>query len=540
MFRIAGLIIATVLLSFTIIYSNAPPEVQGAIPTPIKMVAVNVLDSVAEARNKFNGSIGTKFRQGLRRTTTDLKVASGIEEGIKTEGLVAINEQLPNKDFTAQLIADASFTRATLDGSNFTRTFMDGAAVDSASMKDANFSGTVLTNASARATLFNGSTFTEADLTNLMAQAADFSDTTIHDTLLSSSQFSGAFFQNSTLTDSYGDRSIFFSADFTGAKVSNTDFSRANFTKAKLIDAIFENSTFRRAVFDEADLSGADLSTAIELTQEQLALACGNENTKLPEPLIITSCDAVATTKEDALTLAEVEAAAEAINEELATKPEETPDTEDVVQKVAPAEGTAVLVDSAATAKNKPVAVQPASLEEEPEEITGSETSTSDVLVETTTVAAPKIAEAVPTLEEVVETPTPVKTAEPQAPATISAPVQEPVDEPEVDLNALQLQQLQEAEKAAEPDVPELDLDQLEKELDQALEEEVTVTTPAPAASVPPPVIAADETAVATAPVEPVATTEEPVEEVTVPDAPAEPVEEEPSADEPAEQPAEQ
>lgn len=44
------------------------------------------------------------------------------------------------------------------------------------------------------------------------------------------------------------------------------------------------------AMLNDADLRDADLTDAINLVQEQLDEACGDEKTKLPEGLTIPPC----------------------------------------------------------------------------------------------------------------------------------------------------------------------------------------------------------------------------------------------------------
>ena len=72
----------------------------------------------------------------------------------------------------------------------------------------------------------------------------------------------------------------FANADFTFSNLSHSDFSGAD-----LSGAIFENTHMRATNF-----SGADLSSASSLAPEQLALACGDEKTKLPEGFTIERC----------------------------------------------------------------------------------------------------------------------------------------------------------------------------------------------------------------------------------------------------------
>ena len=72
---------------------------------------------------------------------------------------------------------------------------------------------------------------------------------------MSYANFSGASFRN---------------ADLTGANLAHSDLSGADLTGAKL---------------DIASLKGADLGSVKGLTQDQLDVACADEDTKLPPGL---------------------------------------------------------------------------------------------------------------------------------------------------------------------------------------------------------------------------------------------------------------
>ena len=75
--------------------------------------------------------------------------------------------------------------------------------------------------------------------------------------------------------------------DIHGASVRGTRFDRANLTNADLTRANATNASFRGADFAGAKLTGtvlygADLTDALNLTEEQLIEALLDENTVLP------------------------------------------------------------------------------------------------------------------------------------------------------------------------------------------------------------------------------------------------------------------
>jgi len=85
-------------------------------------------------------------------------------------------------------------------------------------------------------------------------------------------------------------------AYLTGANLTAADLINANLTGANLNDANLTGTTLNGANLtgvdlSEANLSHARLSKAKNLTQKQLAEACGNEQTKLPEGLTLKPCN---------------------------------------------------------------------------------------------------------------------------------------------------------------------------------------------------------------------------------------------------------
>lgn len=71
-------------------------------------------------------------------------------------------------------------------------------------------------------------------------------------------------------------------ADFTGADFEAADLARADLKGAVLTGASFEAADLSGASLSGADFTGADLSAAIGLTERQLAKACIDETTRLP------------------------------------------------------------------------------------------------------------------------------------------------------------------------------------------------------------------------------------------------------------------
>jgi uncharacterized protein YjbI with pentapeptide repeats len=79
---------------------------------------------------------------------------------------------------------------------------------------------------------------------------------------------------------------IFFGVDFTKADLAHAILVRCNLKRTRFVGAKLTSVDFAEAMLGEADFSSADLSSAHNLTQEQVDSAHGNEATKLPEGIV--------------------------------------------------------------------------------------------------------------------------------------------------------------------------------------------------------------------------------------------------------------
>jgi uncharacterized protein YjbI with pentapeptide repeats len=167
---------------------------------------------------------------------------------------------------------------------------MSGGIFERTDLSLSNLSGSTLTGARMGRATLNGTRFQGADLTG-----ADLSKA-----LGSRADFEGAKLARATLSKGEFPRAIFAGADLTGA-----DLSKAEFGRAALRDAILEGADLSYANLARADLGaarlagadltgiytlltrveGTDLSGATGLSQQQLDIACGDAETKLPEGL---------------------------------------------------------------------------------------------------------------------------------------------------------------------------------------------------------------------------------------------------------------
>jgi hypothetical protein len=199
------------------------------------------------------------------------------------EAMKQAEEKLPPVDgkLVNSLKADAFKTLltcrgCTLAGANFNGSFLRLASLQGADMRQAKLAGAELSG-----TLLTRANLEGADMRGANASGADLR---------------GANLKRADLSHAHVDAAMLMDTDFTGAKLVGADFRAIELVKgltfrdADLTDAGFRYAFLRGVDFRGAKLSGADFTRAFGLSNEQLALACGDEKTKLPDGLKIPMC----------------------------------------------------------------------------------------------------------------------------------------------------------------------------------------------------------------------------------------------------------
>jgi|GEM_PF-1560257 len=199
------------------------------------------------------------------------------------EALKAAEDKLPpvNEKLVGSMKADAFKTLltcrgCTLAGANFNGSYLRLASLQGADMRKAHLAGAELSG-----TLMNGANLEGADMRGASAAGINLI---------------GAKLKGADLSYARLDAALLFRADFTDAKLVGTNFRVVEFVKGMSLrnadarKAIFRHAFLGGVDFRGANLSGADFTKAWGLTNEQLALACGDDKTKLPEGLRIPTC----------------------------------------------------------------------------------------------------------------------------------------------------------------------------------------------------------------------------------------------------------
>ncbi|MGB3811445.1 MAG: pentapeptide repeat-containing protein [Parvibaculum sp.] len=199
------------------------------------------------------------------------------------EAQKAAEAKLPPVDakLVNSMIADAGKTllacrNCTLAGANFNKAYLR-----LASLQDADLRKAQLTRADLTGTRLARANLEGADLSHANAAGIDLTGANLKGADLSHARLDAALVEN---------------ADFTGAKLVGANLRLIEYVKGvKFRDvdatgAIFRYASLRGVDFRGANLSGADFTRAWGLSNEQLALACGDDKTRLPDGLVIPTC----------------------------------------------------------------------------------------------------------------------------------------------------------------------------------------------------------------------------------------------------------
>ena len=168
-------------------------------------------------------------------------------------------------------MSGGNFNKTDFFGSDMRETKFVGANLSRATLTRANVSNSDLSNADMSKVDGGRSVFQEVNLANSSLEKAE----------LFRADFSGSNLSNTNLNKTEMGRANFQNSDLSGAQITFTNLARANFSGAKLAGADFEKSWTYLTQFEDVDLT-----EVLNLSQEQLELACGNADTKLPAGLV--------------------------------------------------------------------------------------------------------------------------------------------------------------------------------------------------------------------------------------------------------------
>jgi len=176
---------------------------------------------------------------------------------------------------THKMLDRSNFSGSRFDFTNLYKSSFDGSNFNGASLVKAD-----LTRVSATATQFN-----ESNLTKAVGYRANFTGAVVKQSNMTKTEFSRANFTDAEIADVDWSKSELGRAIFSGARLERVNFaftnlSRVDFGAAQISDVNFKGAYTYLTRFEDVDLRGA-----LNLHEIHLKLACGNENTQLPEGL---------------------------------------------------------------------------------------------------------------------------------------------------------------------------------------------------------------------------------------------------------------
>ena len=174
-----------------------------------------------------------------------------------------------------------------MDGSNFVGSRFDRANLTLSKLDDSDFTDASLVKTNMTRTSARNSRFVNADMNKAVGYRARFHSATVAKTNLSKSEFSRAEFNDAEISDTDWSKSELGRADFTGASLRNVEFDFTNLARALFADARLDNVNFDGAYTYLTRFEGVDLTRTQNLSQVQIDLSCGDQETRLPEGLTV-------------------------------------------------------------------------------------------------------------------------------------------------------------------------------------------------------------------------------------------------------------
>ncbi len=200
----------------------------------------------------------------------------------------------------------ANLELAELQGANLEKAGLVSANLELAKMQGSRLTGAYLQGANLKEAELQGANLEKAGLVRANLELAKMQRSTLTDAYLQTANLKGANLKGANLEGANLEGANLKEAELQGANLEKAGLVSANLELAKmqrstLTDAYLQTANLKGANLEGANLEGADLSgTNLKganlegcknLTQQQLDGACGDEKTRLPNGLSISSCD---------------------------------------------------------------------------------------------------------------------------------------------------------------------------------------------------------------------------------------------------------
>lgn len=210
---------------------------------------------------------------------------SKLDRTISLRGRDLRGAWLRGADLRKSELVDANLSNADLHGANLSNAELNSANLHYAELGSADLSNAKLHSADlTKANLFS------ANLSNAELDSADLSNAYLNTARLDSASLIATDLSNAELHGANLSNAELDGANLSNAKLRGANLSNAELSNADLSNADLSNVNLSNANLDSANLSNVDLTTTENISQAQVADACGDEHTKLPAGLTIKSC----------------------------------------------------------------------------------------------------------------------------------------------------------------------------------------------------------------------------------------------------------
>ncbi len=176
---------------------------------------------------------------------------------------------------TGKMMGGSNFAGGRFDEANLYESLLDGVDFSRASLVKTDLSRVSATR----------SHFDNSDLSKAVGYRANFDGATVFSSRLLKSEFSRATFVGARVVDVDWSRSELGRVDFRNARLQNVNFMYSNLSRAIFAGASLDNIVFFGTYTYLTHFEDTDLGAVRKLSQKQLDIACGNDNTRLPPGL---------------------------------------------------------------------------------------------------------------------------------------------------------------------------------------------------------------------------------------------------------------
>jgi uncharacterized protein YjbI with pentapeptide repeats len=192
---------------------------------------------------------------------------------------------LGGADLKEATLVDANLTSTDFSNARLTGSNLDRADITYASFKQADLTGASMLKTSGNRTVFAGATLDKANMDAIELFRADFSGASLAGANLSRASMPRTMFDNANLAGADLQKSDMIRSSFNGADLRGVNMTFAILARSSFDGAQLEGSDWTNTYLYRTRLQGVDLSGVTGLTDGQVALACGDDDTRLPEGL---------------------------------------------------------------------------------------------------------------------------------------------------------------------------------------------------------------------------------------------------------------